>query len=253
MPEQAVQTMADRIQRELADEGPSVLLYGSVTLGDFRPGWSDIDLLVLCERPIPPETASRLVGLRGRMAEETGDAVYRLFEGGMLSREGFLAGQREQAVYWGTSGERLREGYSLDSFAIAGLLRHGRLLAGNDLRDRLAYPSHDRFRSDISRHLATVREHGSCGGLYACGWLLDIARGLYTLRTDEIIAKTAAGEWALAEGIVPEPEVMLRALAIRRDPGRFKRLPEERAFCAALDPSIQRFADVLEAALARDS
>ena len=31
----------------LADNEPSIYLYGSCTQDDFRPGWSDIDLLAL--------------------------------------------------------------------------------------------------------------------------------------------------------------------------------------------------------------
>lgn len=47
----AINTMVVSIARILADAQPSIYLYGSVTAEDYRPGWSDIDLLVLTREP----------------------------------------------------------------------------------------------------------------------------------------------------------------------------------------------------------
>lgn len=44
---------------------PSVYLYGSSVLNDFRLGWSDIDILILTGKQMSEEQAQRLVGLRG--------------------------------------------------------------------------------------------------------------------------------------------------------------------------------------------
>jgi hypothetical protein len=38
------------------------------------------------------------------------------------------------------------------------------------------------------------------------GWLLDIARCIYSLRTGGVIAKTAVGEWAVKENIAPDAQ-----------------------------------------------
>ena len=46
-------------------------LFGSFARNEQKP-WSDIDILVLSARPIAQDTAERLVGLRRRMAAETG-------------------------------------------------------------------------------------------------------------------------------------------------------------------------------------
>jgi predicted nucleotidyltransferase len=37
---------------ELGELAPSVFLHGSLAFGDYRPGRSDIDLLVIVERPL---------------------------------------------------------------------------------------------------------------------------------------------------------------------------------------------------------
>lgn len=54
--------------------------------------------------------------------------------------------------------------------------------------------------------------------MYSCGWLLDIAQGLYTLRTGTLIAKTSAGEWALAEWLCPDADALRHTLTLRRNP-----------------------------------
>ena len=87
--------------------------------------------------------------------------------------------------------------------------------------------------------------------LYSCGWLLDIARGIYTLRTGEVIAKTKAGEWALQQGICPVEKELERALQVRRSPLLYRDQPEVKRWLCTLGPAVQRFADVLEKEIAR--
>jgi len=243
MLEESIAIMADRICSVLRDNDPSVCLFGSVVLDDFRLGWSDIDILVLTDAPIHEDQANVLVTLRQTLTDEFGGNPYfRLFEGGFLSKEAFSGGLTDTVVYWGTSGQRITDTYVLDSFAAAEIATRGRLLYGKDIRKRFIYPSHEQFKRDIERHCRTIRQHGKSG----CGWLLDIARGLYTLRTNRIIAKTAAGEWALAEKLAPDPEIMERAIRIRKNPLKYKEDSETFEWYKTLGGHIQEFADVLE-------
>lgn len=64
----AVNAMVREISSILSDNDPSIYLYGSSVLNDFRLGWSDIDLLVLTDRQITQEQAETLAQLRGRHA-----------------------------------------------------------------------------------------------------------------------------------------------------------------------------------------
>ena len=52
----------------------------------------------------------------------------------MLPLRAFLTGEPALAVYWGTTGQRLTDGYRLDAFGCWQLQKQGRLLAGDDLR-----------------------------------------------------------------------------------------------------------------------
>ena len=75
----SIRTVTDGIAERLADGAPSVYLYGSAALGDFRLGWSDIDILVLTERRIAPEQAEGLLRLRRALtAREPENPYYRL-------------------------------------------------------------------------------------------------------------------------------------------------------------------------------
>jgi len=191
----------------------------------------------LTEKEITEQQAAVLVVLRQDILEHYPDSPYfRLFEGGMLSADAFLNNKNERIVYWGTSGQRITENYTIDSFGMAALLDYGILVYGDDIREKMKYPSYIQMRDDIVHHVGTARKHGS-----VAGWLLDIARGIYTLRTGKIIAKTAAGEWALKEGLCPDLEMLRKAVQIRKNPQQFTR--EDRIVDNAV---IESFADVLD-------
>lgn len=126
-------------------------------------------------------------------------------------------------------------------------------MAGKDIRDQLTPPTYSQLRQEIIRHDRAIRSYAvqTDETLYSCGWLLDIARGIYTLRTGEVIAKTKAGEWALQQGICPVEKELERALRVRRSPLLYRDQPEVKHWLCTLGPAVQRFADVLEKEIAR--
>jgi len=234
---EAIKIMVDEIILTLAENEPSIYCFGSVVLDDFKLGWSDIDIVVLAKNEITESQADILVGLRQKMLKRFPENPYfRLFEGGMLSADAFLNGKDERMVYWGTSGQRIADNYRLDSFAMAELLDSGILLHGNDIRSKMTYPPYSQKRDDIANHLRTIRKYGNGGS-----WLLDIARGIYTLRTGKIISKTSAGEWALENELCHDIEAMLKVTQIRKEPQKYSKA--ERSEDGAV---IQRFANILD-------
>ncbi len=252
--EQSIAIMRDRIAAVLSAKKPTMYLFGSVVLDDFRLGWSDIDILCLVEQPVSPAEAEVLVNLRQELlAEHSGNPYFRLFEGGILSWDALLAGRREPVVYWGTSGQRITDSYQLDPFSMIEIIKYGKLLCGEDYRDRLPYPSRGDLVKAVEHHYTTIRKFATetPAKVTSCGWLLDIARCLYTLETGDVIAKTKAGDWALERNLAPEPEVLKRAVEIRKEPKRVLEDAGTLAWLASLGPHIQRFADVLEAELAK--
>jgi len=239
----AIKLMIDEIMLHLSDSRPTIYLFGSVVRNDFKLGWSDIDFIALTESELTTSQANSLVELRQRMQKRyPNNPYFRLFEGGILSADAFLNNKNECAVYWGTSGQRITNNFKLDSFGIAELLDNGILLCGNDLRSKMSYPTYEQMRDDIANHMQIAKQYGK-----TVGWLLDIARGIFTIRTGKIISKTAAGEWALKNSLCYDEEAMSRAIHIRKEPLKF--LHEERNIDTCI---IQGFADVLDTELQVD-
>ncbi len=246
--QKTINKMIHEISSILSDCELSIYLYGSSVLNDFRLGWSDIDILVLTNKQISEEQAQTLVKLRQTMLEkEPGNPYYRSFEGGMLTLDAFISRSSDRVVYWGTSGERITDTYMFDSFGMAELIESGILLYGCDIRSRLNAPDFSDLYADIKHHYETIRKYvqKTEPSLYSFGWMLDIARCLYTLRTGKIIAKTAA-QWALENNLCPVPDVLKTALQVRKAPLEYKNNKQTLEYAEALADPIQGFAEVLE-------
>lgn len=252
--ERAIARMSQSICDLLEGSMQALYLYGSVTMGDFQPGWSDIDLVCFASSALAEEQAQKLLTLRQQLLQqEPGNPYYRSFEGVIVSLAEFLSGHFTRVVYWGTSGQRILSSCPFDAFARYELLNTGRLVAGEDIRDQLTPPTYSQLRQEIIRHDKAIRSYAvqTDETLYSCGWLLDISRGIYTLRTGEVIAKTKAGEWALQQGLCPVEKELERALQVRRSPLLYRDQPEVKRWLCTLGPAVQRFADVLEKEIAR--
>jgi hypothetical protein len=240
--------LAEELHTLLPQNPFSLTLYGSAVLGDFRAGWSDIDILCLTDHSLDGETAQTLVTLRQQLVQKHNEPLYRSFEGAILSRDAFLSGSQDRVVYWGTGGERLRDDYPFDPFSMLILKQHGLVLAGEDTRYFLPTPTQAELTAAVAHHCDTIRKYAitTRDHYYSAGWMLDIARGLYTLRTGGVTSKTAAARWALEHGLAPDAAKLRKVLDLRQDPSMWKQEGYDRQWLAELGPEIQRFADVLE-------
>ena len=247
--EKSISVMVESIVGILSNNNPSIYLFGSILFNDFKLGWSDIDILCLVEKQISTEQANELLNLRqALLVKEPQNPYYRLFEGGILTLDSFLGKKNDKVVYWGTRGQRITEQYYLDVFSTIELLDNGKLVYGSDIRDLIEYPKKEEVIKAIKGHYNTIRTYAvkTDQSLYSAGWMLDIARCLYTLETGKIIGKTSAGEWALENNLCPEPYILEKVVEIRKDPLRFKNDDSTKQWLETLGPYIQNFADVLE-------
>ena len=245
---QSVRRMAEAVNGILEGNVHSVWLYGSVVMDDFRPGWSDIDCLVLTGGPIAERQARELVDLRQTLSEaEPENPYYRLLEGIIADRDEYRTGAFTRLVYWGTSGQRVTDRFQQDPFSAYGLAKFGRAVAGPEDRSLFTPPSEAELEAAVRRHYETIRRFAvqTDERLYSCGWLLDICRCIYTLRTHQVTAKTQAGIWALSEHLFPEEEPLRKTLEIRRNPPVYKDREEVKQWLKGLGPAVQRYADVL--------
>jgi len=245
----AITKMTAEIVKILHNNPPSVYLLGSCVLDDFRLGWSDIDILVLTKDPVSDQQAELLLRLRQRCQTlEPDNPLFRRFEGGMLALDAFQHHTPTTVVYWGTSGQRITDHYIFDACSMKGLLESSQLLYGKEIRQQLTPPAFADLKANIEFHYNTIRKHASLTGrsIYSFGWILDIARGIYTLRTGKIISKTAAGQWALENHLFSDSSALEIALTVRKNPEQFQKDSSLQYLSEKLGPMIQQYADVLE-------
>lgn len=245
----SIRHMTQEIDAALDHGLHSLWLYGSLVLDDFRLGWSDIDFIAFTQGPITEDQARRLLSLRQKLSCRClGNPYYRCFEGVIVSLEEYQAGRYTRLVYWGTTGQRITDRFGLDPFSRWELNICGRLTYGERVDGLFTEPTRAELIEAVRRHYESIRRYAveTDDRLYACGWLLDIARCVYTLRCGGVISKTKAGAWALEEHLFPEEEALGNTLTIRRAPQAYRDKPEVRAWLRTLGPTVQRYADVLE-------
>ena len=246
--------MAKKIVSVLNGNVHSIWLYGSVVQDDFRPGWSDIDLLVLTDRQITDSQAQELVQLRQILAADAPDnPYYPLFEGVIVQLDEYLSGLFSRLVYWGTTGQRITDRYQPDPFSQYELARYGRSVYGSNDRSIFTVPGREELTEAVRIHYETIRKYAqqTDGRLYSCGWLLDICRCIYTLRNNDVIPKTQAGIWALQEHLFPDEYPLKKAVEIRKEPMLYKNREDIQQWLRGLGPVVQQYADVLEPELSR--
>lgn len=250
----AIETMKSNLMSILENNIIAIYIYGSVGMDDFKFGWSDIDILCLTDKMITDEQAERLVVLRQTLLErEKDNSYYRSFEGVIISLQEFIKNKYTKVVYWGTSGQRITDDYYFDAFSQCEFIKEGLLLYGTDIRSSIQMPSYKQLRVEVIKHYNTIRKYAvkTDGSLYSCGWLLDIARGIYTLQTGKVIAKTKAGEWALKQDNCPVKNELVKTLEVRNNPLKYKNSEDYKTWSSSLGSAIQQFADVLEVEIER--
>ncbi|MBR3298660.1 MAG: GNAT family N-acetyltransferase [Clostridia bacterium] len=245
----SVKIMAAEIASRLGGGLHSLWLYGSVTMGDFRLGWSDIDFIAFSNGEITEEAAQNLLMLRQELKErEPENPYYRLFEGVIVNIGEYRCGEYKRLVYWGTSGQRITDNCEIDPFARYELAKYGKCVFGSADRSLFTLPDYAELASAVRRHYEGIREyaHVTDERLYSCGWLLDISRCIYTLKTGDVIAKTQAGEWALENCVFDDAAPLEKTLGIRKNPLAYKDDERVKAWLASLGGTVQSYADALE-------
>ncbi len=249
----SIKRMTDEISGILDGKLCGIWLFGSVVFDDFKLGWSDIDFIALSDGRITESQAEELLMLRQRLSEnEPTNPYYRLFEGIIANKSEYLQNSYSKLVYWGTSGQRITNSLAIDVFSRFELSKYGVPVCGAKDCSIFEEPCREDILSAVWSHYETIRKYAkqTNSTLYSCGWLLDIARCIYTLRYNDVIAKTQAGVWALENHIFQDEAPLMRALEIRRAPLEipleFKSREDIKRWLTELGPTVQRYADVLE-------
>ena len=178
---------------------------------------------------------------------ESDNLYYRSFEGVIASVNEYRSQSFQRLIYWGTSGQRITDHYVPDAFSLFELAKYGRPIYG-DKAWILPTPGREELKSSVRSHYDTIRNYAvrTDESLYSCGWLLDIARCIYTLRYYDVISKTQAGIWALEQHLFLDETPLRKTIEIRQHPLSFKDREDTKMWLKKLGPVVQSYADVLE-------
>ncbi len=253
---QALNRFCQEIFHILGDHITSIYLHGSAAVSDFRPGWSDLDLLVLTDAPIPDDQAECLLCLRQTLTQlYPENPFYRTMEGAVLPLYAFTENKTApNIVYYGTGSQRITDHYEMNALSRTEWFTNGILLYGSDIRDDIALlPPYEDLVDAIDAHLNTVFRYGCTpsASLYSYGWICDLCRCLYTLETGKIISKTEALRYALTHPAVPSTlyGVISETYRVRTDPKTALEDPDTLTRAAALGSDIRHMAECTEAVL----
>ena len=167
----AIDAMVNEIIRIMDGDVYGIWLYGSVVMDDFRPGWSDIDFVVLTRGEISETRAEQLLTLRQQMLEkEPGNPYYRFFEGVIANLDEYREGKFRRLVYWGTSGQRVTDRYEPDTFSAFELAKYGKPVYGGKPWI-LPAPGREELIRAVRAHYESIRKYAAQTNesLYSCG------------------------------------------------------------------------------------
>ena len=206
--------------REILDEQlQSVILYGSVTLGDFQSGWSDIDVCAVLTESIAEDAGVRI----GRVY----DLIQRHYledkHGGWLSGQVLegnyipesLAGdpREDQACYIaGGTTRKWQRGDPLQPFDRYMLANFGQSCFGPEVE--FSEPNKDLLRPQAETDLRSLGNWERQSALWLTGMLHWLARSLVFWRDGRMLSKTAALQHEIERGST-YTEAFQLALTIR--------------------------------------
>jgi Domain of unknown function (DUF4111)/Nucleotidyltransferase domain len=241
-----------RLDRALPGVVTGFYVVGSIALGGFRPGRSDIDFVAVIDRPL---TVRELTSLRRVHRRSCADGAIALIirpprswplvcNGVFLRRADLAAPPQAASVVASQSGERFRVGRGFDVNPVTWwtLAHAGITVRGNPARTLPLHVDEAALRAWTAANLtaywrpwadamasdgpaaARIRLRSLGVRRMAASGVLSAARMHATIRTGSVITKDQAGEYALGEFGSPWHPVIRDALAYWRGqpavPGR---------------------------------
>ena len=197
--EETLEAFRAGLHEILGDELVAAYVFGSAVTGDLSPASSDVDFLVVTERPLED-------GRVRRLSELHRDLAARYAWGGRL--EGGYAA-RDQLRPWGLDGPiaALEPGRPLEAGVpsthgpgnMLAIREAGRALAGPPGAEILPEVDARTLERGIRGYLEELLAHGRAGEEPEVHELasrtLDVARCLYTLAHRRPSTKTEAAQW----------------------------------------------------------
>ena len=230
-----LERMAERVHEVLHADGVGVYLHGSAVLGGFHPDRSDLDVLVVCRRPLSPDQRAGLCRRLDRAALAVPAATLELsVVTAEACRHPVAAPPYELHV--NTRDDRCADGTGRNDpdlllhFAMARQV--GRLLGLGPAPRHCFAPVPRRLVLDgMALELRDAAGDERSAPEYL---VLNACRNLAYQRTGRLRSKIAGGRWVMAHDPMLDHDVVAAALA--RQEGTVPDAPLDRA--AALSQAL---------------
>lgn len=227
-----VGALLDRLDAALPDVVAGLHVIGSIGLGDYEPGHSDIDVVVVTRQPVGGKEVSTIDEVHRSEAEAAGStpiqASYLTTSSLVTSPDPVvpIVSHLEGETTFGPA-------FDVNPVTWRQLVRHAVAVRGNPTSKWMRDPSHDKLaqwcRENLSEYWQPLVQRfldadvsqtsSSAAGSTAAQleWLaLGPARLDHTIETGEIISKSVAGTRML-DRVEPEERPLFEAaLAVRR-------------------------------------
>jgi predicted nucleotidyltransferase len=191
------------VQSVLGDRFVGLYFYGSLSSGDFDPGSSDIDFLVLTEGELPPERVSALDAMHTRLWAGGSEWAAKL-EGVYMPREAIRRFDPDDGLFpCVNEGKFYLAKQGSDWIIQRHILREkGVRLAGPDIRPLIDPVGADELRGSAR---SVLREWWA-PMIHNPGWLLgrddyqvfavlSMCRVMFTLEKGEVASKPVSARW----------------------------------------------------------
>lgn len=183
----------------------SIIITGSVSLGDFIPGKGDIDFIVVTQHDLSSQNCTDIIEFHEKLrAGGLGQLGIQL-EGiycplDMIKKTDNYEGK---GCYIGTSRKGWKEitssGLSITDFFM--LSQYGKVFYGKDIRSRIYAPTYVELQKEIKSEIKkNLNYSNKINDIYFSLHLLYLGtRGLYTFLNNKILSKGESCKWFITE------------------------------------------------------
>ncbi len=223
-----VQTILDwwlpRVRDILGSNVQSVMLFGGVTLGDFAPAWSDVDVCVVLREPVTQEQGERIGRLHDQMLERFARQGHDGWRSGQVIEGPYVpatvaADPSSTAICYVAGGttRKFVDGDPLSAFDWYMLAHHGMCCFGAPVR--FAPPDRPDLKAQLRQDLASLVSPNQAqldSSIWLASMIHWIARSIVFWRDGVMMSKRAALKQEIESGS-PFAEQFKLALRFHRE------------------------------------
>ena len=200
-----LQTLLDNVRAILGDDFIGMYLYGSLATGDFDPGRSDIDFLVVTSKELPGNIVAELKSMHTRLYKSGMEWATKL-EGSYVPRNVLRRYSANGPAWPMINKDKFLVAHENISWVINSYILYtsGVVITGPSLRSIIDPVHPEELKDAVLTLYRDVWTPWKCnpdlflGDEYQSFVVLTMCRALYTLKHGTVVSKRRSAEWAIS-------------------------------------------------------